>query len=289
MYERFNDRARTVLQLANQEAQRFKHEHIGTAHILLGIAKEGSSAAVAVLKKLGVEPDNITLETEKHIPAGLFPVGLAYRLQPTPLAKKVIVYAMEEAREGGFHYVGVEHILLGLLREDEGVAAQVLMHFGVTVDKVREEFRWSVKQPQPSENEGTNEPSSESLTQLVEGRPQSVDKPPEACPKCGDPHLVRILWNRVHLSALDQEDVDAGTAILCYYSKLRKKPAWVCLRCLPQWSAVPRLSMQDREWQLAKETAVASQDFESAIKHRDAQASLRQQLSQIVEELLKNP
>jgi ATP-dependent Clp protease ATP-binding subunit ClpC len=288
MFERFTDRARKVLQLANEEVRRFQHEYIGTEHILLGILKEGRSAAIAVLKKLGVEPDNIMLETEKHIVAGFFPVGLTYRLRPTPLMKKVIVYAMEEAREGGFNYIGVEHILLGLLREDEGVASQVLMHLGVSLDKVREEFQWSVKQSQSSKNEETNEPSFDSLNPLVEDRPHSGDKPPEACPECGDPHLIRILWNRVHLSAVDQDDVDAGRAILCYYSKLRKKPAWVCLFCSPQWIAIPRLSRQVYESQLDKENAVASEDYESAIKHRDALRDLKQHLSQIVEDLLKD-
>ncbi len=263
MIERFTDRARKVMRLAKDEARLFQHEHICTAHILLGILKEGSSAAVGVLRKLGVEPDIIWIETEKHILIGLSPVDLTYRLQPTPLAKKVIEYAMEEAREGGFHYVGAEHILLGLLRVDEGVAAQVLMHFGVTVDKVREQFRTSVD------------------------RLQSEDKPPEACPKCGTPYLVRVLWHCTHLFPQDQEDVDAGKAILGSCSDMLG-PTWVCLLCSPAWSDVHTFAMQDYKLQRAKEDAVASMDFEAARKCLDAQVDLRRQYSEIVEGLLKD-
>ncbi len=138
MYERFTDRARKVMQLANQEAQRFNHEYIGTEHVLLGLIKEGSGVAANVLKNLDVDLRKIRLEVEKLVQSGPDMVTMG-KLPQTPRAKKVIEYAMEEARNLNHNYVGTEHILLGLLREHEGVAAQVLMNLGLKLEEVREE------------------------------------------------------------------------------------------------------------------------------------------------------
>ena len=138
MYERFTDRARKVMQLANQEAQRFNHEYIGTEHILLGLIKEGSGVAANVLKNLDVDLRKIRLEVEKLVQSGPDMVTMG-KLPQTPRAKKVIEYSMEEARNLNHNYVGTEHILLGLLREQEGVAAQVLMNLGLKLEDVREE------------------------------------------------------------------------------------------------------------------------------------------------------
>ncbi|MBT5020679.1 MAG: ATP-dependent Clp protease ATP-binding subunit, partial [Planctomicrobium sp.] len=138
MYERFTDRARKVMQLANQEAQRFNHEYIGTEHILLGLVKEGSGVAANVLKNLDVDLRKIRLEVEKIVQSGPDLVTMG-KLPQTPRAKKVIEYAMEEARNLNHNYVGTEHLLLGLLREQEGVAAQVLMNLGLKLEDVREE------------------------------------------------------------------------------------------------------------------------------------------------------
>ncbi len=138
MYERFTDRARKVMQLANQEAQRFNHEYIGTEHILLGLVKEGSGVAANVLKNLEVDLRKIRLEVEKIVQSGPDMVTMG-KLPQTPRAKKVIEYAMEEARNLNHNYVGTEHLLLGLLREQEGVAAQVLMNLGLKLEDVRDE------------------------------------------------------------------------------------------------------------------------------------------------------
>jgi ATP-dependent Clp protease ATP-binding subunit ClpC len=140
MYERFTDRARKVMQLANQEAQRFNHEYIGTEHILLGLVKEGSGVAANVLKNLDIDLRKIRLEVEKIVQTGtgneMVTMG---KLPHTPRAKKVIEYSIEEARNLNHNYVGTEHLLLGLLREQEGVAAQVLMNLGLKLEDVREE------------------------------------------------------------------------------------------------------------------------------------------------------
>jgi ATP-dependent Clp protease ATP-binding subunit ClpC len=126
------------MQLANQEAQRFNHEYIGTEHILLGLVKEGSGVAANVLKNLDIDLRKIRLEVEKIVQSGPDMVTMG-KLPQTPRAKKVIEYSIEEARNLNHNYVGTEHLLLGLLREQEGVAAQVLMNLGLKLEDVREE------------------------------------------------------------------------------------------------------------------------------------------------------
>lgn len=138
MFERFTDRARKVMALANQEAQRFNHEYIGTEHILLGLVKEGSGVGANVLKNLDVDIKKLRLEVEKLVKSGPDMVTMG-KLPHTPRAKKVIEYAIEEARSLNHNYIGTEHILLGLLRETEGIAAQVLMNLGLRLEDVRQE------------------------------------------------------------------------------------------------------------------------------------------------------
>ena len=138
MFERFTERARKVMALANQEAQRFNHEYIGTEHILLGLVKEGTGVGANVLKNLGVELHKVRMEVEKLVKAGPDMVTMG-KLPQTPRAKKVIEYSIEEARNLNHNYVGTEHILLGLLREHDGVAAQVLMNLGLKLEEVRDE------------------------------------------------------------------------------------------------------------------------------------------------------
>jgi ATP-dependent Clp protease ATP-binding subunit ClpC len=154
MFERFTDRARKVMQLANQEAQRFNHEYIGTEHVLLGLVKEGSGVAANVLKNLDIDLRKIRLEVERivqHGPGG--DSATLGRLPHTPRAKKVIEYSIEEARNLNHNYVGTEHLLLGLLREQEGVAAQVLMNLGLKLEDVREEVLNLLGHNMPNENE----------------------------------------------------------------------------------------------------------------------------------------
>lgn len=175
MYERFTDRSRKVMQLAFQEAHRLNHEYVGTEHILLGLVKEGSGVAVAVLRSLGVEPGTIAAEIGKLIHKGT-PLELTERLPQTPRAKAVIKYSLEEAGILHHKYVGTEHILLGLLREEEGVAAQVLMNLGLPLEKVRAAVRAFLGVG----DAGGNEYSPQSRSQWVEDRLRTVGKPPES-------------------------------------------------------------------------------------------------------------
>lgn len=138
MFDKFTDRARKVMALAREEARRYNHEYIGTEHILLGLVKEGSGVAANVLQNLDIELKKIRIEVEKIVQTGpdLVSVG---QLPFTPKVKKVLEFAMEEAKNLGHNYIGTEHLLLGLLREHEGVAAQVLLNLGVKFEDVREE------------------------------------------------------------------------------------------------------------------------------------------------------
>ncbi|MFA6079140.1 MAG: ATP-dependent Clp protease ATP-binding subunit [Candidatus Omnitrophota bacterium] len=138
MFNRFTERARKVILLAKEEAKRFNHDYIGTEHILLGLVREGEGVAAAVLASFGLSPDKIRMEVEKLVQPGPSTV-ISGDLPFTPKAKKVIELAMDEARALGHNYIGTEHLLLGLIREGEGVASQVLMNFGLELDKVREE------------------------------------------------------------------------------------------------------------------------------------------------------
>jgi hypothetical protein len=138
MYERFTDKARKAMQLASQEAQRLNHHFIATEDILLGLVKEGSGLAAHVLKNQNLDLQKIQIEIEKFVPSGPGRVGSG-KLPQTPRAKKAIEYSIEEASRLHHNYIGTEHLLLGLLREHEGVAAQVLLSLGVRLEGVGEE------------------------------------------------------------------------------------------------------------------------------------------------------
>jgi ATP-dependent Clp protease ATP-binding subunit ClpC len=135
MFEKFTDRARKVMAFANQQAQRSNHPYIDTEHVLFGLLKEGSGTGAAILKNRGVDIEAMLLEVEKF--RSRPKIATKEQIPQAPHAKKVIEYAVEEARALNHDYVGTEHILLGLLRETEGVAAQVLMNLGLTLASTR--------------------------------------------------------------------------------------------------------------------------------------------------------
>ena len=138
MFNRFTERARKVILLAKEEAKRFNHDYIGTEHLLLGLVREGEGVAAAVLASLGLNSDKIRFEVEKLVQPGPATI-ISGDIPFTPKAKKVIELAMEEARQLNHNYIGTEHLLLGLIREGEGVASQVLMNLGLDLDRVRME------------------------------------------------------------------------------------------------------------------------------------------------------
>jgi ATP-dependent Clp protease ATP-binding subunit ClpC len=136
MFNRFTERARKVIILAKEEAKRFNHDYIGTEHILLGLIREGEGVAANVLEKMGVSLENIRIEIEKLVQPGPA-TQIMGDLPFTPRAKKALELAAEEARSLGHNYIGTEHLLLGLIREEEGVASQVLLNLGLDLNTVR--------------------------------------------------------------------------------------------------------------------------------------------------------
>src|SRR5262245_21738094 len=138
MFDRFTDRAKKVMSFARQEAMKFNHEYIGTEHILLGLVQEGSGVAANVLKNMNIDLEKIRHEVEKIVKTGPSMVTMG-QLPFTPRAKKVLELSMEKARQLRHNYIGTEHLLLGLIKEHEGIAAQVLMNLGVKLEDVREE------------------------------------------------------------------------------------------------------------------------------------------------------
>jgi len=139
MFNRFTERARKVIILAKEEARRFNHDYIGTEHILLGLIREGEGVAAAVLEKMGISLENIRLEIEKLVQPGPT-TQIIGDIPFTPRAKKALELAAEEARSLGHNYIGTEHLLLGLIKEGEGVASQVLLNLGLDLARVRNEI-----------------------------------------------------------------------------------------------------------------------------------------------------
>lgn len=138
MFNRFTERARRVILLAKEEAKRFNHDYIGTEHLLLGLIREGEGVAAAVLMSLGLDPTKIRMEVEKLVQPGSSS-SVSGDIPFTPKAKKAIELSMEEARQLGHNYIGTEHLLLGLIKEGEGVASEVLLNLGLDTGKVRDE------------------------------------------------------------------------------------------------------------------------------------------------------
>ncbi|HEU0003776.1 MAG TPA: Clp protease N-terminal domain-containing protein [Ktedonobacteraceae bacterium] len=134
-FDRFTRRARNVLQLAQEEAQRFQHNYIGTEHLLLGLIREGEGVAAETLRSFDVDLEKIRQAVEGIIGRGDRVVSGEIGL--TPRAKKVIELAVSEAQLLNHHYVGTEHLLLGLIREGDGIGARVLESFGLNLQEVR--------------------------------------------------------------------------------------------------------------------------------------------------------
>ena len=171
MFKRFTERARRVIILAREEAERHHHEYLGTEHILLGMLKDGGGIAITVLQKAGLGIDQIRLEVERHLPrnANSLIVG---EIPFTPKAKKVLEYAVEEARLMGHNYIGTEHLLLGLLKEKEGIAAKVLNSLGVRLVETREKILNLLQEPATKTKEKSKTPALDEfgrdLTELAQ-------------------------------------------------------------------------------------------------------------------------
>jgi ATP-dependent Clp protease ATP-binding subunit ClpC len=161
--DRFTKRARRVLTLAQEEALRLNHNYIGTEHLLLGLVREENGVAVKVLRELGVEPVQIIRAVERTVGRGERPPFGKPTLAPR--TKRVIELAVDEARLMGHHYIGTEHLLLGLVREGEGIAVNVLRGLGINLDRVRTQTARNILQNQAQTKE---KQKKESKTPLMD-------------------------------------------------------------------------------------------------------------------------
>jgi ATP-dependent Clp protease ATP-binding subunit ClpA len=172
MFERFTDRARRVVVLSQEEARLLNHDYIGTEHILLGLIHEGEGVAATTLESLGIKLDSVRSQIEEIVGHGKSPT--TGHIPFTPRAKRVLELSLRESLELGHRYIGTEHILLGLIREGDGVAAQVLHKLGADLDRVRQQVLALMGGAEASPPEGRRflgllSESAESLLKVARG------------------------------------------------------------------------------------------------------------------------
>ena len=243
MFERFTDRARRVVVLAQEEARLLNHNYIGTEHILLGLIHEGEGVAAKALESLGISLEAVRAQVEEIIGQGQSaPTG---HIPFTPRAKKVLELSLREALQLGHNYIGTEHILLGLIREGEGVAAQVLVGLGAGLDRVRQQVVQLLANAGASQAEqvaaGPSRIRQQAVTAMVAGGPGSYrDEPAE---------LVRV----VPLA----REVFHGLGFRVVLISLEVWSGWLDLRyaLLPDGPpATPPMQEVALDWQLTDST-----------------------------------
>jgi hypothetical protein len=260
MFERFTDRARRVVVLAQDEARMLNHDYIGTEHILLGLIHEGQGVAARALESLGISLEAVRQQVQEIIGQGQQPPP--GHIPFTPRAKKVLELSLREAQELDHNYIGTEHILLGLIREGEGVAAQVLAKLGADLNRVRQQ-----------------------VIQLLHGHqgkePGAVPSEPRRGPvpsDADDPARVNALESR--LSAIEQR-IGTGPATTDLDQQIaqvrRDKESAIDSQDFEQAG-----SLRDRESQLLADKTARQDQWEAA--HPDL-ASLAEQVQRLSGEL----
>ena len=212
MFQRFTDRARQVVVLAQQEARRLDHNYIGTEHLLLGLISEGNGVAARALESLEVSLDAVRQQVEEIIGRGQqAPSG---HIPFTPRAKKVLELSLREAQQLGHDYIGTEHILLGLIREGDGVAAQVLVRLGAGLNRVREQVT------QLLAGRTAGEPRPE-----VEVRPEMAEQRAVVGPDTSDLDEQIAAARAEKQAAIDAEDFEQAVLLRHRETQLRKAKA----------------------------------------------------------------
>src|SRR5205085_376830 len=182
----FTERVRKVLAMAREEAARLHHEYVGTEHILLGLIREGEGVAATVLQNLSVELDEIQQKIEETVKKGKAAQTTGPDLPYTSRAKKVLELAMSEARELNHSYVSTEHLLLGLLREEKGIAAQVLTDAGVNLEAARAETLRILGTEMPQQTGGQPAAGSNAPAQPTPQKGEKKSKTPALDHFCRD-------------------------------------------------------------------------------------------------------
>jgi ATP-dependent Clp protease ATP-binding subunit ClpC len=216
MFERFTDRARRVVALAKEEAKRLKHSYIGTEHILLGLLREGEGVAAKALESLGISLDAVRQQVEEIIgqgqqePSGHIPF--------TPRAKKVLELSLRESEQLGHDHIGTEHILLGLLREGDGVAAQVLVKLGADLSRVRQQVIILIgsRRPRPARRmpeEGAPENAAQARLDAIERRLAAVEQRVGTVPDTSDLDEQIVEIRRERHDAADLQEYEHAAAL----------------------------------------------------------------------------
>jgi ATP-dependent Clp protease ATP-binding subunit ClpC len=198
MFERFTDRARQVVVLAQEEARELGHSYIGTEHILLGLLRVSDGVAARALESLGISLDAVREEVRQTVGQGETS-QLPSHIPFTPQAKKVLELSLREALQLGHNYIGTEHILLGLVRDSEGVAAQVLVNLGANLNRVRAEVMQFVRA-------GEAEPETFLAGESAAPVAEQASSPPRTTRVSAAAHAaspVRVVGSRIQLEGLN--------------------------------------------------------------------------------------
>jgi ATP-dependent Clp protease ATP-binding subunit ClpA len=228
MFERFTDRARRVIVLAQEEARMLNHNYIGTEHILLGLAREGEGVAAEALESLGISLDAVRQQVEEIIGQGQqAPSG---HIPFTPRAKKVLELSLRESLQLGRNYIGTEHILLGLIREGDGVAAQVLVRLGADLNRVRQQVIQLIHSRPP--REGAPGPEVQARLDVVEIRLAVLEHRVGTGPDTSDLDEQIAQVRREKESAIDAQDYKQAAALRdrekeLLASKATRQEQWV--------------------------------------------------------------
>jgi ATP-dependent Clp protease ATP-binding subunit ClpA len=217
MFERFTDRARRVVVLAQEEARMLNHNYIGTEHILLGLIHEGEGVAAKALVSLGISLDAVRQQVEEIIGQGQqAPSG---HIPFTPRAKKVLELSRREAEQLGHNYIGTEHILLGLIREGDGVGAQVLVTLGADLNRVRQQViqllhGHPAEEPVPARSAGQNlRPAVQTRLEAFERRLVAIEQRIGTGPDTSDLDEQIAQVCREKESAIDAQDYEQAASL----------------------------------------------------------------------------
>jgi hypothetical protein len=266
-FDKFTDRAREVLTQAQDEAQRFNHIHIGTEHLLLGLLRVEDGLAARVLRELGVELPRVRTAVEFIMQRGDRPVAGEVGL--TPAAKRVIELAIDESRRLGHRYIGTQHLLLGLVREGEGVAAGVLESFGVTLDAVRHEIVHLLAEPGSHEQGGPPDRVTEDQHHRPRlGHAEMRTWPPSQLDPAAAAYMRRQRWTGeqlvqlggsplVRVIAVGATAISAGVAVELVALEVRGAGLSASLRFRPADPADQTMHLGDPELTVSDDVGTA--------------------------------